>query len=82
MAPALVTSAVLETPAAQGLPEFGFERGAILSDARSTAAGRQAAVRLPAAAPLVEPYRQAAQRYGAIGIGAMLALALAGGLYG
>jgi len=82
VSPALVTGAVLETPAAEGLPAFAFERGAILSDARSVAEGRQAAVRLPAAAPLVEPYGHAAQRYGAIGVGAMLALALAGGIYG
>src|SRR5690606_12909788 len=66
----------------EGLPDFGFERGALLSEARSVAQGRQAAVRLPAAAPLVEPYRQATQTYGAIGIAAMLALALAGGLFG
>ncbi len=82
VSPALITNAVLETPAAEGLPDFGFERGALLSEARSVAQGRQAAVRLPAAAPLVEPYRQATQTYGAIGIAAMLALALAGGLFG
>ena len=45
VSPALITNAVLETPAAEGLPDFGFERGALLSEARSVAQGRQAAVR-------------------------------------
>ncbi|PKQ00455.1 MAG: phosphate ABC transporter permease subunit PstC [Alphaproteobacteria bacterium HGW-Alphaproteobacteria-13] len=81
VSPALITNQVLASEAAQSLPAFGFERGAILSDARSVAQGKQAAVRLPAAAPLVQPYAEAARRYGAIGVAAMLALALAGGLY-
>ncbi|HZG32172.1 MAG TPA: phosphate ABC transporter permease subunit PstC, partial [Sphingopyxis sp.] len=55
--------------------------GAILSDARNVAQGRQPAVRLPAAAPLVAPYAAATHKYAWIGIAAMLALALAGGLY-
>ena len=81
MSPALVTNSVLASEAAQGLPAFGFERGAILSDARSVAQGAQAAVRIPAAAPLVQPYADATHFYAWIGIAAMLALALAGGLY-
>ena len=81
VSPALITNQVLASEAAQGLPAFGFERGAILSDARSVAQGQQAAVRLPAAAPLVKPYSDATQKYAWIGIAAMLALALAGGLY-
>src|SRR3546814_20539579 len=39
--PALITNQVLTTPAAESLPAFGFERGAILSDARSVAQGQQ-----------------------------------------
>jgi phosphate transport system permease protein len=81
VSPALITNSVLASDAAQSLPAFGFERGAILSDARNVAMGQQAAVRLPAAAPLVKPYAQATHTYAAIGIAAMLALALAGGLY-
>ena len=81
VSPALITNQVLTTEAAQSLPEFGFERGAILSDARSVAQGKQAEVRLPAAAPLVKPYADASHQYAWIGIAAMLALALAGGLY-
>lgn len=81
VSPALITNQVLATEAAQSLPSFGFERGAILSDARAVAQGSQAAVRLPAAAPLVKPYADASHKYAWIGIAAMLALALAGGLY-
>src|SRR3546814_20611753 len=36
---------------------------------------------MPAAAPLVKPYADASHSYAWIGIAAMLALALAGGLY-
>ena len=81
MSPALITNAVLASPEAQSLPAFGFERGAMLSDARAVAQGKQAAVRIAEAAPLVKPYADATHRYAWIGIAAMLALALAGGLY-
>jgi phosphate transport system permease protein len=81
MSPALITNSVLASDAAQSLPAAGFERGAILSDARGVAQGAQVAVRIPAAAPLVKPYTQATHTYAWIGIAAMLALALAGGLY-
>ncbi|MGQ2932136.1 MAG: PstC family ABC transporter permease, partial [Sphingopyxis sp.] len=81
VSPGLVTNTVLASEAAKELPAFGFERGAILSDARNVATGRQAAVRIPAAAPLVKPYADASHTYAWIGIAAMLALALAGGLY-
>src|SRR3546814_4479595 len=40
VSPALITNQVLATPAAATLPVFGFERGAILSDARNVAQGR------------------------------------------
>ena len=46
VSPALITNQVLASEAAQGLPSFGFERGAILSDARDVAQGRAADVRL------------------------------------
>src|SRR3546814_11332209 len=59
VSPALITNQVLTTEAAESLPEFGFERGAILSDARNVAQGRQAEVRMPAAAPLGKPYADA-----------------------
>ncbi|HMO75498.1 MAG TPA: phosphate ABC transporter permease subunit PstC [Sphingopyxis sp.] len=82
VSPGLITNQVLATEAAQGLPEFGFERSAILSDARAVAQGKQAAVRIEGAAPLVRPYAEATRHYAWIGIAAMLALGLAGGLYG
>lgn len=81
MSPALITNAVLASPEAQSLPAFGLERGAMLSDARAVAQGKQAAVRIAEAAPLVKPYTDATHRFAWIGIAAMLALALAGGLY-
>ena len=81
VSPAMITNDVLASEAAQRLPAFGFERSAILSDARSVAQGDQPSVRIEGAGPLVEPYRAAAQKYGMIGIAAIFALALAGGLY-
>ncbi|WP_227340033.1 phosphate ABC transporter permease subunit PstC [Sphingopyxis sp. P8] len=81
VAPAMITNDVLASEAAQRLPAFGFERSAILSDARGVAQGDQPSVRIEGAGPLVEPYRAATQKYGMIGIAAMLALALAGGLF-
>ncbi|MCC2602330.1 phosphate ABC transporter permease subunit PstC [Sphingopyxis yananensis] len=81
VSPALVTNTVLDSPAAQNLPQFGFERAAILADARAVAQGKQDIVRLEKSAPLVRPYVQATRQYALIGISAMFALALAGGLY-
>ena len=40
VSPGLITNEVLTDEAAQSLPSFGFERGAILSDARSVALGK------------------------------------------
>lgn len=81
VSPGLITNAVLASDAAANLPAFGFERGAILSDARGVATGQQDMVRLPAAAVLVKPYAEATRHYALIGVAAMFALALAGGLY-
>ena len=44
VAPQLVIQSVLASPAAQGLPEFGFERGAWLSEANAVARGHANAV--------------------------------------
>ncbi|HET6537389.1 MAG TPA: phosphate ABC transporter permease subunit PstC [Sphingopyxis sp.] len=81
ISPAMVTNEVLESPAAQSLSAVGFERAAILSDARAVAQGKQQMVRMEKAAPLVQPYQQASRKYALIGVIAMFALALAGGLY-
>ncbi len=81
VSPALITNQVLASEAAAALPAFGFERGAILADARSVALGEQATVSNPAAAKLVPAYTKQTKRYAWIGIAAMLALTLAGGIY-
>jgi len=79
--PALITNDVLATEAGSNLPQSGFERSAILGEARSVAVGDRPIVSNPAAGPLVTPYREAAGKYRIIGILATLALVLAGGIY-
>ena len=78
--PQLVIQSVLATPAAQSLPEFGFERESILAEARAVAAGQANAVFNPAADTLVEPFREAIQRYQLIGIAVASAIALLSGI--
>ena len=51
--PQLVMQAVLASPSANELPEFGFEREAILAEARAVAAGNSDAVFNPAAQAMV-----------------------------
>jgi phosphate transport system permease protein len=77
----LVTTAVLSSPAAADLPAFGFQRQAILSEARAVAQGNATAVFNPAARDLVEPYRAALTRYSIIGGIVTLIVALAGGAF-
>lgn len=77
--PALITNDVLSKVSTDRLPPPGFERAAVLGEARSVATGEKSAVTNPAARLLVEPYRQAIDRYQTIGIIATLALILAGG---
>jgi len=79
--PAMITYAVLETPAAQTLPADRFERAAILSEARALATGQQQAAFNPASTPLVQPYRDATARYSMGGVALALALAFAGWAY-
>ncbi len=81
VAPALVTDAVLATPGAQALPEEGFLRSAILGEAQSIARGTQNGGFHAQSAALVEPYRAAMMRYGAIGAALAALLAFAGGAY-
>ncbi|MXO73987.1 phosphate ABC transporter permease subunit PstC [Altererythrobacter aerius] len=79
VAPALITQSVLAHPAAASLPDFDFQRNALLSQAYSVASGASGTVALPAAAPLVEPYRDAIGHYRLIGILATLGIAIAAG---
>jgi phosphate transport system permease protein len=79
--PALVTGAVLDSPAAQNLPADAFSRGAILGEARAVASGSQAGVFNPLSQALVQPYRAATNRYGIAGAILAAVLAFAGGAY-
>ncbi|QDM39849.1 phosphate ABC transporter permease subunit PstC [Altererythrobacter sp. TH136] len=81
IAPGLIDRAVLAHPAAANLPQFDFQRNALLAQAYSVARGATATVSLPEAATLVEPYREALARYNLIGILATIAIGLAGGAF-
>lgn len=79
--PALVTNRVLETPGVIAtLPPPGFERAAILSQARAIAERRASAGMNPAAEGLAPAYRSAEDHYGWIGAVVALLLAIAGGV--
>jgi phosphate transport system permease protein len=75
----LVLQSVLADPAASELPAFGMQRETMLAEARAVATGRAAGVFNPAAAALIEPYRDALRRYDLIGLATMLVLAFLGG---
>ena len=81
VSPALVTEAVLRTPAAAGLPQDSFQLSAILSEARGLATGTIKQSFNPLAPTLVEPYREAIQKYGLIGGTLSMLLFFAGGAY-
>ena len=81
IAPQLISQSVLASPAASDLPAFGFQRDAILSEARSVASGSAKAVFNEAANGLVEPYRAAISRYNLIGVLATLIIAFLAGAW-
>lgn len=81
IAPGLVTQTVLSDPAAAQLPPFGFQRQTILSEAQAVATGAAPGVFNPLAAPLVEPYRSALNRYDTIGLVVALVIAFAAGAF-
>jgi len=74
-APALVMQQVLASPAAESLPAFGMERETMLAEARAVALGSAQAVFNPAAAALVEPFRDALGFYRLVGIVVTIAIA-------
>ena len=79
--PALVTDHVLTAPAAQQLPPPGFERAAVLSEARNLANGRAFGAFHPLAETLAPEYRNAQSRFDWIGTAAALLLAFACGAW-
>ncbi|MGU3390187.1 phosphate ABC transporter permease subunit PstC [Sphingomonas sp. M1A8_2b] len=80
-APALVTDAVLATPAAMQLPAPGFDRASILSEARSLAEGRSFGAFHGLARTLAPSYAAAQSRYDWIATALALLLAFAGGAF-
>ena len=78
-APALVTDAVIATPAAAALPPPGFERASILSEARELGAGRSFGAFHDLSARLAPAYAAAQARYDWIATAVALLLAIAGG---
>ncbi|HAU22330.1 MAG TPA: phosphate ABC transporter permease subunit PstC [Erythrobacter sp.] len=81
IAPQLVLQSVLASDAGQQLPEFGFESQALLSEARSVAAGQATSFFNQDAEPLVEPFRQAMTHYNIIGILSSVLIAFLAGAY-
>jgi phosphate transport system permease protein len=79
--PQLVLQSVLADPAAAALPPFGMQRAALLSEARAVAVGAAPGVFNPAARALIEPFRQAIERYELIGLAIVLVIAFAGGAW-
>ncbi|MCK0128516.1 phosphate ABC transporter permease subunit PstC [Erythrobacter sp. F6033] len=81
LAPQLVMQSVLASPAAAGLPEFGFEREAWLGEARAVASGNASAVFNSGAESLIEPFREAMSRYSLIGVIVTIFIGFAGGAF-
>ena len=78
VSPALVTDAVLTTPAAAALPPAGFERAAILSEARNLSRGDAFGAFHDLAEVLAPAYASAQSRYNWIGTALAAALAFSG----
>ncbi|MHA6723570.1 phosphate ABC transporter permease subunit PstC [Sphingomonas sp. RS2018] len=81
VSPTLVVATALETPAATSLPAPGFERDAILNEARSLAAGRAYGAFYAQSEALAPAFAEAGARYRWIGTAIAILLALAGGGY-
>ena len=81
LAPRLITTDVLASPAAVSLPADQMERNTILAEARALADGRIAVAFNPAAEGLSPAFAAARTHYGIIGLAITIMLALAGGTY-
>ncbi|WP_426261104.1 phosphate ABC transporter permease subunit PstC [Sphingomonas sp. DC1100-1] len=79
--PALVTDAVIATPAAATLPPPGFERASILSEARALASGRSHVPFHALSVRLAPAYAAAQARYDWIATALTLCLAIGGGAF-
>jgi phosphate transport system permease protein len=81
ISPALVTNMVLAAPAAADLPQDGFARAAILSEARAIALGFQDTGFQAQSDKLVPLYKAALSHYRWLGFAATLLLLFAGAAY-
>ena len=81
ISPQIIIQSVLASPAAENLPEFGFQRQAMLSDAYSVATGRSEIAQSPGAQSLVAPYGNAIARTNLIGVAVTIAIAFLGGAW-
>lgn len=81
ISPALVTNMVLANPDAATLTADPFTRSAILSEARSAAAGNEGALFQQGAEKLVPLYKAAQNYYNSIALAATLLLVFAGGAF-
>ncbi|MBB4840750.1 phosphate transport system permease protein [Sphingomonas kyeonggiensis] len=81
LSPSLVRDAVLEHPAAKQLPQFEFERDALLAEAKRVAEDPDAKAFDPLAAELAPATRAAENRYNWMGSAVAILLAFAGGLF-
>ena len=79
--PALITDAVIATPAAATLPPPGFERASILSEARALASGRSHVPFHALSIRLAPAYAAAQARYDWIATALALCLAIGGGAF-
>ena len=74
----LVEQAVLASPEGRALPGFAMQRDSILAEAKQIASGEIAAGFNPESSSLAPRFAEAEGRYGAIGGGVALLLAIAG----
>lgn len=81
VSPSLVTNMVLSAPAASDLPQDGFARAAILSEARAIAQGGQTSAFQAQSEKLVPLYAQALSYYRGLGLAATLLLLFGGGAF-
>ena len=81
LSPSLVTATALSHPAADILPAGGYERDAILNEARSLASGSAYGAFYPQSEGLAPAFAAAVSRYRWIGSIVAILLAFAGGAY-